>query len=98
MSINRKKHHADRLLDRRRHPRPRLCRRRRDEGRATAREARRRRPRLGTRLPRVVGEGHRRMSLTPAAGAWRAASVSTAGAAPDDTRMDTVELLVRDLD
>ncbi|WP_336640933.1 VOC family protein [Microbacterium sp. USHLN272] len=38
------------------------------------------------------------MSSAPAAGAWRAASVSTAGAAPDDTRMDTVELLVRDLD
>ncbi|MFF7291510.1 VOC family protein [Microbacterium sp. NPDC008134] len=38
------------------------------------------------------------MSAVPSVGAWRAASVSTTGTAPDDTRMDTVELLVRDLD
>lgn len=30
--------------------------------------------------------------------AWRQGSVATAGTAPDGTRMDTVELLVRDLD
>lgn len=38
------------------------------------------------------------MSSTPSADAWRAASVRTNGAAPDGTQMDTVELLVRDLD
>ncbi|MFJ4253493.1 VOC family protein [Microbacterium sp. NPDC090003] len=38
------------------------------------------------------------MSSAPSAAAWRAASVPTAGAVPDGTQMDTVELLVRDLD
>lgn len=38
------------------------------------------------------------MSAVPSAAAWRAAPVPTAGAVPDGTQMDTVELLVRDLD
>lgn len=38
------------------------------------------------------------MSAVPSAAAWRAPSVPTAGAVPDGTQMDTVELLVRDLD
>jgi len=37
------------------------------------------------------------MSSTPSANAWHAASVRKNGAAPDGTQMDTVELLVRDL-
>ncbi len=38
------------------------------------------------------------VTSSPSAGAWRAAPTATAGAAPDGTQMDTVELLVRDLD
>lgn len=41
------------------------------------------------------------MGLTPhsePAGTWREAATTTSGAAPDGTQMDTVELLVRDLD